>query len=506
MGTWTRSCHADRLRHVLHANQTMRLEPVGTLPEQVDRLLLEMGIALRSDNISLPGAPAGLGALSSASPQPSPHGESAQPNRNSRRTYQGQQQQQQQQPPRGGKGGGSGERGSIRLTQGELMAMMPHRRAMQQAAAAVALSQPAPPRPTRAEPRMLWNPDSDPVVPPRQQKSVLPKEQQQQQQQQQPLKPPPPPPPPKLQQQPPPPKQQQPPPPKQQQQQQQPVRGVPTAATRIVPTAATRARQAQLTREQQYRQELSASQRQEQLREQHNQEERRQPQPQQPAVPPRPTPSHQMSRQEPPQAHQPQLPPQQHLQPPPPPPPPQQQQPSTAAAAAESKAATLQSGTAGKTAAVTAPMEQQQQQQSPARPAMPYPVAAAGPGPTHPVPCTAARGHVSSRATDGSHVGGYVYSRATDGSAVGGSCTLPSCWQSCQYLGEAEQRGARQRRGVRRGPPVACEWTVCPEYTEWRRSWSCRWGGHRHCWRRWWWHGRRRRWCLWRRPSLARVA
>ena len=72
---------------VLHANQTMRLEPLGTLPEQVDCLLIEMGIAVRSDNISLPGAPAGLGALSSASPQSSPHGESAQPNRNSRRTY-----------------------------------------------------------------------------------------------------------------------------------------------------------------------------------------------------------------------------------------------------------------------------------------------------------------------------------------------------------------------------------------------------------------------------------
>ena len=37
---------------VAQANKAMRLPADGTLPEQVDRLLVVMGIALRSDNIS----------------------------------------------------------------------------------------------------------------------------------------------------------------------------------------------------------------------------------------------------------------------------------------------------------------------------------------------------------------------------------------------------------------------------------------------------------------------
>ena len=36
------------------ANEAMRVEPRGPLPEQVDRLLAVMGIALRSDNIGAP--------------------------------------------------------------------------------------------------------------------------------------------------------------------------------------------------------------------------------------------------------------------------------------------------------------------------------------------------------------------------------------------------------------------------------------------------------------------
>ena len=39
---------------IAQANQAMKLTPSGTLPEQVDRLLLAMGIALRSDNIAAP--------------------------------------------------------------------------------------------------------------------------------------------------------------------------------------------------------------------------------------------------------------------------------------------------------------------------------------------------------------------------------------------------------------------------------------------------------------------
>ena len=39
---------------VTKANEAMRLEPTGTLPDQVDRLLVVMGIALRSDNIGQP--------------------------------------------------------------------------------------------------------------------------------------------------------------------------------------------------------------------------------------------------------------------------------------------------------------------------------------------------------------------------------------------------------------------------------------------------------------------
>ena len=38
---------------IQQANIAMRLTPTGTLPEQVDRLLVVMGIALRSDNISV---------------------------------------------------------------------------------------------------------------------------------------------------------------------------------------------------------------------------------------------------------------------------------------------------------------------------------------------------------------------------------------------------------------------------------------------------------------------
>ena len=52
---------------VTTANDVMRVEPSGPLPEQVDRLLVVMGIALRSDNINLPPSASAAGR-----PQPRP--------------------------------------------------------------------------------------------------------------------------------------------------------------------------------------------------------------------------------------------------------------------------------------------------------------------------------------------------------------------------------------------------------------------------------------------------
>ena len=46
---------------VTTANDVMRVEPSGPLPEQVDRLLVVMGIALRSDNINLPTSASAAG-------------------------------------------------------------------------------------------------------------------------------------------------------------------------------------------------------------------------------------------------------------------------------------------------------------------------------------------------------------------------------------------------------------------------------------------------------------
>ena len=46
---------------VTTANDVMRVEPSGPLPEQVDRLLVVMGIALRSDNINLPPSASAAG-------------------------------------------------------------------------------------------------------------------------------------------------------------------------------------------------------------------------------------------------------------------------------------------------------------------------------------------------------------------------------------------------------------------------------------------------------------